>query len=306
MNTLQPVTSTEPTVSVRPTPIQHIGSSTFEGPVHDHSVLPRQMRVDVGNIDYEDTSILPDIGLLNIADRSQQKQDVQPCTSVNRDIQTYPIDRTMVVQKNNNPSPNNGHPISKSEQASENRPKPESNLVRRLFSHSAFSRTIIPSLGRRTSRNSTIFVQSMKGRSTFHHRTTIDVLPHGRHQIDVHADHNAHNLEAVDRPQTGSSSTVSSESRYPYLANRSDSLKNDRRGRSLFRSSKHKRSRAPAPGRRRNRGPAFDDNGTECRVRRESPEPGYRTRDSSCRLRTRKVRGRISERQEKRTDRTKE
>ena len=228
----------------------------------------------------EDAQIALHVGRLQISNHSDENQ----CTEAESDDENgnQKAEKVGTVRFETNRSSKNS--ISKSEEASERRRRSENNLLQKMFSRSPRSRTIISSLGRRVSRSSRVFVQSRKGRSSFHHRITIEALPEESNENDVDGDQK--NTASVE--QEKAETTTNFESNHHLaLPSRADSLKAERRGRSLFRSSKHKRSRAPSPGPRTG---AESEVPVELRVRREYPEPGYRKRGWAHKLRSRKVR----------------
>lgn len=160
---------------------------------------------------------------------------------------------------------------SKSELASAQRIKSDNNLFQKLFSRSSRGRTVMPS-GRR-SKFSNLLVQSGKGRSSLHHRITVEALTH----LSAHSTTDgkeSYNGEEI----SGYNQAFDDECKEHSIpgsvhAVRADSEKKNRRGRSLFRTGNHKRSRA--------RSPSKDSSGERIRfrsVRRESPspEPGKR------------------------------
>lgn len=155
---------------------------------------------------------------------------------------------------------------SKSELASAQRVKSENSIFQKLFSRSSRGRTLAPS-GRR-SKFSNLIVQSSKGRPTLGHRFTIEALTHlSSHSItdgklSYHGDGVSVHSHAIHND--------AKEQSLPLMNTpvRADSVKKHRRGRSLFRSQEHKRSRA--------RSPSKDRSGARLKlrsVRRESPSP---------------------------------
>lgn len=168
---------------------------------------------------------------------------------------------------------------SKSERDGERHRKSESRLFpKKLGLRVSQMRTITPSA--RRSRNSTLLVQPGKGRASLHHRITIEAL--SRNGIHCDDDGCKNINDEDDGDDCGDDSGKENEVRHLNIQLRSkpgvraDSVKFQRRGRSLFRTTMHKRSRARSPGDRHG-----EDTGKVHGIRRESPSPrsGQRKRN---------------------------
>lgn len=163
--------------------------------------------------------------------------------------------------------PSNLSTKSKSERDGDRHRKSESRLFpKKLGLRISQTRTITPST--RRSRNSTLLVQPGKGRHSLHHRITIEALCKNGANCDDGCGKD--NDEENNRNGGGDSKDVKHlniqlKGRTPAKA---DSVKFQRRGRSLFRSTMHKRSRARSPGQRHG-----EDTGKVRGIRRESPSP---------------------------------
>lgn len=155
---------------------------------------------------------------------------------------------------------------SKSELITPQRVKSDNSIFQKLFSRSSRGRTLTPS-GRR-SKFSNLIVQSAKGRPTLGHRFTIEALTHLSSHSITDGKLSCHGDEVVGRNQAVQDHDKEQSLPLMNTAVRADSDKKHRRGRSLFRSMEHKRSRARSPSKDRSGA------GLKLRsVRRESPSP---------------------------------
>lgn len=152
--------------------------------------------------------------------------------------------------------------VSTSEKALDRYPCMDNPMFHKMTLQNPRNRTITPS--NRRSRNSKLLVQPAKGRSSFHHRFTIEALS----QMSKHSAAGDNSDDDDEEEGSGSRDRTVKE------GTRGTSVKFQRRGRSLFRSTVHKRSRARSPGAR------YGCNKKIEGVRRESlsPQVGRRKR----------------------------
>lgn len=167
---------------------------------------------------------------------------------------------------------------SKSERDGERQRKSENRLFpKRLGLRVSQTRTITPSA--RRSRNSTLLVQPGKGRANLHHRITIEALSKNGITCDDGSGNSNDNDDDHSGDEDGKENNVK-HLNIQFKGNngiRADSMKFQRRGRSLFRTKMHKRSRARSPGERHSEA----SGGKVPGIRRESPspQPGRRKRN---------------------------
>ena len=164
---------------------------------------------------------------------------------------------------------------SQSEQAFERRQsrRSDNSMINKVFRPR--SRTITPCPGRR-SKFSTLLMQSEKGRPGFRRHKTVEALPD---EDITSADGRSNNCEQSKKLSR------------PILKIRADSVRSERRGRSLFISkTPAKRSRARSPPRK---------GGMTRLARRESAEPGERYTSWGAKIMSRLDREKMRDRREK-------
>ena len=164
---------------------------------------------------------------------------------------------------------------SKSEEAFERRQtrRSDNSMTNKLFRSRC--RTITPCPGRRSKR-STLLMQSEKGRPGLRRHTTVEALPDEDITSAAGSWNNAAHSKKLSRP---------------ILAIRANSVRSERRGRSLFRyTNPSQRSRARSPVRR---------GGMTRLARKESAEPGERYTSWGAKIMSRLDREKMREKRDK-------